>query len=429
MRKIIFQLVLITSPYLGLSQTNCNVTSIYANSTSNAVCIDTAAAVRYCYTNNYPDHPDNFNQPFFTTTAGDYEYSMCAYPDTSSVFTSLYESVQSTMGCTNTYTFGVSLNGIQYDPNSAATFVNTSTGANNINWHQEAASVQNQIGQNMGTDNGGHLNPSGEYHYHNIPSNYFSNTLGISSNSHSPIVGYAADGFPIYYKYAFTNATDTSSGVASLTSGFTLKTGNRPGDGVSAPNGTYDGNYYEDYEYSSANTELDECNGRYGITPDYPYGTYYYVLTDNYPYIPRCFKGTEVDNSFLIGPDIACPASNAAANCAPPVYGCMDPFSTNYNPNANVDDGSCMYTPIRLDENFISKFDVYPNPSSGTITVEVNALGEYNLTIINSLGKICHDVKNTENEVRIQIENLNQGMYIIRFKNEDMFLSKKFFVK
>jgi len=60
---------------------------------------------------------------------------------------------------------------------------------------------------------------------------------------------------------------------------------------------------------------LDECNGRSGITPDYPNGTYYYVMTDSYPVIPRCLTGV-ADYSFTIGPpNFGCATSTAEANC------------------------------------------------------------------------------------------------------------------
>lgn len=37
---------------------------------------------------------------------------------------------------------------------------------------------------------------------------------------------------------------------------------------------------------------LDECNGAFVKTADYPQGTYAYFLTDSFPVIPRCQKGT-----------------------------------------------------------------------------------------------------------------------------------------
>ena len=346
MKSIYLMLVAVLSGHLLSAQ--CNSSEIFAVEDANAYCFEIDGNVRYVYSNNYPDHDDDFNQDFFTLTAGDYEYYMCAYPEMADAFTPLYEETETTVGCEYNYEFGVSINGVRYDPNSAVTFVNTEDNSNNIEWHVEATSTENSIGVSMGQLNGGHLNASGIYHYHAVPTDYFTNDLGIDGSDHSSIVGYAADGFPIYYKYIYTDSEDALSAITSASSGYTLKSGDRPGDGSTAPDGPYDGNYYEDYEYSSANTILDECNGRYGVTPDYPYGTYYYVITDEYPYIPRCFKGTHVDDSFRVGPTAACSpsASTTSTNCAAAVTGCVDPFSDNYNASATVDDGSCSYSTI-----------------------------------------------------------------------------------
>jgi len=350
------KLVLITAafilPLLVVGQTiTCDTAAIFATNDTNAVCIEVVKKVRYCFSNNYPNHSDNYNQPMFTLSADDEEYSMCAYPDTSTTFTPLYEEVETTAGCTDIYIFGVLLNGVRLDPSSGDVFVRAN-GTNNINWHVEATSPTNSIGANMGTLNGGHLNPFGDYHYHAIPTDYFVNDLGIDGTSHSPIVGYAADGFPIYYKYVYQDASDSTSAVTALSSGYSLQSGTRPGNGQSAPDGTYDGSYYEDYEYTT--TTLDACNGRYAVTPDFPYGTYYYVLTDNYPYIPRCFKGEEVDNTFRVGPAASCPDSEASMNCPARVSGCMDPFADNYNSSANVDDGSCSYSTLPVELIYFS---------------------------------------------------------------------------
>lgn len=324
---------------------DCNSADVWNVENDNAYCFEVNSNVRHIYANNYPDHSDDYNQPQFTVTAQDYEYYMCAYPVESSDYTPLYEETETSVGCEYNYKFGVAINGVRYDPSSAVTFVK-SDGSNNIDWHVEATSTENTIGQNMGTLNGGHRNSKGEYHYHAVPYDYFVNDLGIDGSEHSPIIGYAADGFPVYYKYVYTDAEDDLSAITAASSGYTMKNGSRGGDGLSAPDGDYDGNYYEDYEYNAANSILDKCNGRYGVTPDYPYGTYYYVLTDEYPYIPRCFKGTSVDNSFRIGPSAACPSSTASTSCSAEVSGCMDPFSDSYNPDANADNGSCTYSAV-----------------------------------------------------------------------------------
>ena len=110
------------------------------------------------------------------------------------------------------------------------------------------------------------------------------------------LVGYAADGFPIYSEYAHADADDASSKLRKMKPSFRLKKGARPG-GDDAPGGKYDGTYNQDFEYIEGLGDLDECNGRTGVTPEYPDGTYYYVLTDRFPFIPRAFRGTP-DESF-----------------------------------------------------------------------------------------------------------------------------------
>lgn len=345
MKRILLLTILSIISVQGYSQ--CNSTEIFAEETVNAVCYEVIDNLRYIYSNNIPDHDDNQNQGLSIPNdpvAGDYSYTMCAYPVLGTSTTPLYEEELTTAGCELNYEFGVSINGVIYSPNSAETFTNED-GSDNLDWHVEATSTTNSIGVGMGTDNGGHMNVSGEYHYHGIQVDYFTNDLGIDGSEHSTIVGWSADGFPMYYKYVYSDPEDNLSAIVAVNSGYSLKAGDRPGDGLTAPDGPYDGNYYEDYEYISANTVLDECNGRYGVTPEFPYGTYYYVLTDGYPYVPRCFKGETVDNTFRVGPESACLIERHATqdDCSAVVSGCMDPFSSNYNPDANLDDGSCLY--------------------------------------------------------------------------------------
>ena len=101
--------------------------------------------------------------------------------------------------------------------------------------------------------------------------------------------------------YGYTTANDNSSTIKTLSSSWRMKTGDRPGDGSSAPCGEYTGVYTADYEYDDGLGDLDECNGREGVTPEFPSGTYYYVITNDYPGIPRCFVGTP-STDFSIGP-------------------------------------------------------------------------------------------------------------------------------
>ena len=52
------------------------------------------------------------------------------------------------------------------------------------------------------------------------------------------------------------------------------------------------GHFQQDWEYVAGLGDLDECNGRTGVTPEFPAGIYHYYITKSYPFIQRCVKGT-----------------------------------------------------------------------------------------------------------------------------------------
>ncbi|WP_147296596.1 YHYH protein [Flagellimonas nanhaiensis] len=188
------------------------------------------------------------------------------------------------------HTFGVLFSGVAVDPYTAEFFVG-STGTMNMEWNITALQSTTALGLDC---NNAHVQPTGRYHYHGTPSNYLD---GLSANGTEMVkVGYAGDGFPIYYKYGYA---DDGSTITAMESGYQLKTEARGGDGISAPNGCPDGYYFQDYEYVEGISELDECNGRFGKTPESD-NEYYYVITDNFPSSPLCFSGTP-NQSFRIG--------------------------------------------------------------------------------------------------------------------------------
>jgi hypothetical protein len=61
------------------------------------------------------------------------------------------------------------------------------------------------------------------------------------------------------------------------------------------------GTFEQDYQYVEGRGDLDECNGRFGVTPEFPGGIYHYFATDSYPYFQRCVKGV-VHSSAGAGP-------------------------------------------------------------------------------------------------------------------------------
>ena len=101
------------------------------------------------------------------------------------------------------------------------------------------------------------------------------NRTEIDSPNHSPIIGWAYDGNPIYGPYGYSTK---SGGVAvRMKSGYydeSLLRSNRP------PN--YPSGYFiEDYTYYRVDDDsvLDENNGRYCVTPEFPNGVYAYFAT------------------------------------------------------------------------------------------------------------------------------------------------------
>ncbi|NNJ28014.1 hypothetical protein LzC2_41250 [Planctomycetes bacterium LzC2] len=145
-------------------------------------------------------------------------------------------------------------------------------------------------------ENHAHVQPTGAYHYHGLPTGLLKN-LGWKAGAHSPLIGWAADGFPIYAKTGYADADDASSDVKELKSSYRLKEGRRPG-GEGQPKGKYDGTFTQDYEYVAGSGDLDECNGRQCVTPEFPEGTYAYFLTDDWPVVPRQFRGTPSEDFF-----------------------------------------------------------------------------------------------------------------------------------
>lgn len=186
--------------------------------------------------------------------------------------------------------FGIALNGVPFDPGTAEYYQKN----RNSEWNYEALSSNTRF---LGLDeNHAHVQPSGAYHYHGIPTSLFE-TLK-KNNQSMTLLGWAADGFPIYGVYGHQVTSDADSPLTKLTSSYRVKEGERPA-GSGSPGGKYDGSFTLDYEYIKGSGDLDECGGRYGVTPEFPEGTYYYVLTDDYPFIPRMFRGTP-DPSFNI---------------------------------------------------------------------------------------------------------------------------------
>lgn len=144
-------------------------------------------------------------------------------------------------------------------------------------------------------DNGGLVVPSydGTKNYYGVISNPRRLRLRLNDNiatttlvetaaakTHSPILGYAYDGNPIYGPYGYENPLNPTSNIARMESGYSIKS-SRVGGPVDAP---YEfGTFVDDYEWTptiaTGKTRLDINNGRFCVTPEFPRGVYAYFLT------------------------------------------------------------------------------------------------------------------------------------------------------
>ncbi|MFT6332277.1 MAG: hypothetical protein ACJAW3_000609 [Lentimonas sp.] len=247
--------------YCAIWLISCSVLGFYSVSSSAKTTIKTDSNYRYIISDGIPNHqtgkfPGRGNPN--AILAQNHQFRVALNPQKNAQPTAI--------GMNN---FGVAINGIPFDPATAEFWQSRSSG-----WNEEGIVDGHK---KLGIDvSNAHVQPTGAYHYHGVP-------LGIVNSSNAPeLIGYAADGFPIY----------VSGG--KLKSSYHLKNGNRPSN---SPAGKYDGTYSADYEFVAGAGDLDVCNGHDGKTPEYPNGIYHYVITEEFPFIPRCWVGN-ADDSF-----------------------------------------------------------------------------------------------------------------------------------
>lgn len=270
----------------------------------------------------------------------------------------------------------------------------------------------------------------GNYHHHQNPSAfkldlnvisticnlYNSDGLyAIDPNQHSPLIGYAYDGFPIYGAYGYQN-TNGTGGIVRMKSSFQLRNisvrthyanGTDVIDGP-AVSTTYPLGYFkEDYEYVSHPSDpsyLDEHNGRFCITPEYPNGIYCYFATvdanwnSTYPYV--------------VGPTFY---GNKTASKVTSINETV----TNYTSNA---------TSISDNNNAIN-ISIFPNPANEFIAVQVNALVKENLflELFDVTGKLVQttNVNQGSTIAYFDIRTLYSGNYFVTIKQNSNILATK----
>lgn len=235
----------------------------------------------------------------------------------------------------------------------------------------------------------GHSTPNDHIYHHHFD-NLALNNLG--SAVHSPIVGFAWDGYPIYGSYAYAN-TDGTGGITRMKTSYQKKTyttrTNGPNVGGQFPIGCF----IEDWEYSSGLGTLDEHNGRFAVTPEYPSGTYAYYTTIDATGAP--------EYPYFIGPTY---------------YGTFG--NENIGPNggtATVPGGATQYNPTSVNEvaALEAQFKVYPVPVVDYLNIEPKGSGNYKVTVFDAKGSmlISKEFKSTD---KVDMKELPYGAYFVQ---------------
>lgn len=277
----------------------------------------------------------------------------------------------------------------------------------------DARSYQNQGIWNQvayyyeGTDfdnTGGHSTPGNIYHHHVDNPELHS----YDSSAHSPIIGFAWDGYPVYGPFGYADPNDPNSDITRIKPGWQLRDiTNRttlpdgtvsPGPAISQNNPL--GGYGEDWEFVESSGHLDEYNGRICVTPEYPGGTYAYFCTINADLTPRY--------PYFVGPY--------------EYYGTIAPGNTGpQGGNVSIPGDAIEYTPIvtGLGENEELVLAAYPNPMNDIMIVEKSGEETLTLEIFDVQGRLV--MRNTllEEQQKVDVRHLNSGLYIITILDEN----------
>jgi YHYH protein/Secretion system C-terminal sorting domain len=253
---------------------------------------------------------------------------------------------------------------------------------------------------------GAHPQQQGVYHSHAKPYRLYQES---GEAVHSPIVGYAFDGYPVYGPYGYTNPNDASSAITRMRTGYSLRnitTRTTLPYGVAltaanygpAVNSTYPiGTYAEDYEWLESNAgTLDKYNGRFCVTPEYPEGTYAYFVTIDAAGTPQF--------PYYIGIEY---------------YGAPLTANLQQNPNITIPATATCNVPLGIDEAVLNKkMSAYPNPTNGNFTLSLPDLsGESLIEIFTVDGKKIFSSTTTSVDTPVTLTETTSAMLIVKVTN------------
>jgi hypothetical protein len=241
----------------------------------------------------------------------------------------------------------------------------------------------------------------------------------IDSTVHSPLIGFAYDGFPVYGAYAYKN-TNGTGGIVRMKSSFSLRNitvRNTLYTGASVTAGppvntTYPlGSFREDYQFNTptASDYLDIHNGRFCVTPEYPAGTYCYFATVDanwnsaYPY--------------LIGP------TYYGTKVAAKVTSISESVTTYTASSTGVNSNS-------INESMVN---IFPNPASDLIAIQIKDLVKenYDVVLYDVTGKVVEQKTLYQGStiVYFDTKTLYSGVYFVKIIVGDNVINKKIIIE
>ncbi|MEL1244772.1 YHYH protein [Flavobacterium sp. DGU11] len=253
---------------------------------------------------------------------------------------------------------------------------------------------------------GAHPQQQGAYHSHAKPYRLYQES---GDAIHSPIVGYAFDGYPVYGPYGYTNANDATSAITRMRTGYALRnittrttlpynvalTSANYGPAV---NSTYPiGTYIEDYEWLESNGgTLDKYNGRFCVTPEYPEGTYAYFVTLDAAGTPQF--------PYYVGVEY---------------YGAPQTADLGPNPTVTVPSTATCMEPLEINEVLPNKkMSAYPNPSNGNFTLSLPDLsGESLIEIFTVDGKKVFTATTTTIDTPVSLSETGNTVLMVKVTN------------
>ena len=258
----------------------------------------------------------------------------------------------------------------------------------------------------------------GNYHHHQNPSAFnldlvvLSNVCNtypadglyvINPSQHSPLLGFAYDGFPIYGAYAYTNTNGTGA-IARMKSSYQLRTNTTRvnGPAINQVVGTqtfFNGYFREDYEYVAHPgdpTYLDVHNGRVCNTPEYPVSLYPNGI---YCYFTTVDANHNSAYPYVVGPTFY---GNITVVTNVPVPSGTTTLATNSFQNSEFN------------------VTIAPNPASEFIAIQTQmAEQDMNIELIDELGKVVKTSEILQGSTLsiIETDTVYNGVYFVKILN------------